>query len=187
MRCPFCQLPLQASDPECPACRLTYPRTRALVGAAPRLTPMVADTTQTLTATDHTTLKRRITAMRRRFPQLSMQVVMHRFPEEHPFSMHVFWLFNSAALDAEGGRGKDNHALLLAIDPARGEAAIMPGYGLEPFLNHKALDHLLELAAPAWADELWTDGILRVLDGLDQLLESIATPHEDAAAAKGEY
>jgi uncharacterized membrane protein YgcG len=187
MRCPFCQLQLRANTSECPACRLTYPRTSALLGAAPRLTPMVADTTRSLTASDHTKLKRRITGMQQRFPELSMQVVMHQFPEEHPFSMHVFWLFNAAAFDSEGGRGSHNHALLLAIDPVRGESAIMPGYGLEPFLNHEALDHLLELAGPAWANGQWAGGILRVLDGLDQWLETIALPHEAAAPVKGEY
>lgn len=187
MRCPFCQLSLQASAPECPACRLTYPRTSALVGAVPRLTPMVADTTRSLSAADHVKLKRRITAMQRRFPELTMQVVMHGFPDEHPFSMHVFWLFNAAAFDGEGSRGKDNHALLLAIDPARGESAIMPGYGLEPFLNREALDHLLELAGPAWKVEHWADGILRVLDGLDQWLETIARPCEAADSSTGEF
>lgn len=187
MWCPFCQLPLQADAPECPSCRLTYPRTSALVGAVPRLTPMVSDTTRSLSAIDHAKLKRRIGAMQLRFPELTMQVVMHHFPEEHPFSMHVFWLFNAAGLDAEGRRGKDNHALLLAIDPARGESAIMPGYGLEPFLNHQALDHLLELAGPAWACERWAEGILRVLDGLDQWLETIAVPEGTAASGKGEF
>jgi uncharacterized membrane protein YgcG len=148
---------------------------------------MVADTTNSLSASDQSKLKRRITAMKQRFPELSMQVVMHHFPEEHPFSMHVFWLFNATALDCEGGRGKNNHALLLAIDPGRGEAAIMPGYGLEPFLTHQALDHLLELAGPAWAGELWADGILRALDGLDKWLETIATPHQAAALVQGQY
>lgn len=187
MWCPFCQLRLHASAPECPACRLTYPRTSSLIGAVPRLSPMVADTTQSLSASDQNKLKRRVTAMHSRFPELTMQVVMHHFPEQHPFSMHVFWLFNAAAFDAEGRRGKDNHALLLALDPARGEAAIMPGYGLEPFLHLQALDHLLELAGPAWEHEQWADGILRVLDGLDQWLETIASPEELAAPAAGEF
>ncbi len=187
MFCPFCQSPLYANAPECPACRLTYPRTSALVGAAPRLTSMVTDTTRSLNAREITRLKRRITAMRDRFPELAMEVVMHYFPEEHPFSMYVFWLFNSAAFDAEGGRGTHNHALLLAIDPARGEAAIMPGYGLEPFLNHEGIDHLLELAGPAWDGGHWVEGILLVLDGLDKWLETIATPLEEKAPVPGEY
>ena len=148
---------------------------------------MVADTTQSLKASDQKKLKRRITAIQNRFPQLVLQVVMHHFPEEHPFSMHVFWLFNAASFAGDGNRGKDNHALLIAIDPARGESAIMPGYGLEPFLAGEAVDHLLELAGPAWENGRWADGILRVLDGLDQWLETIGLPDEGTVLAAGEF
>jgi hypothetical protein len=112
---------------------------------------------------------------------MAPQVVMHRFPAEHPFSMHAFWLFNAADFAGTSHRGRDNHALMLAIDPYREEAAIVPGYGLEPFLTSESLDRLLDLASSAWQDLRWTDGILRVLDGLDLLLESIARPEEAGA------
>lgn len=187
MRCPYCQLPVHTSAPECPSCRLTYPRAGTLLGAVPRLAPVVADTTRSLRPSDHDRLKHRISEIQRRFPQLALQVVIHRFPKEHPFSMHVFWLFNAASFAGEGNRGKDNHALLLAIDPERGESALMPGYGLEPFLATEALDHLLELASPAWQAGRWADGILRVLDGLDQWLETIAVRDEAAVSAEGDY
>jgi uncharacterized membrane protein YgcG len=185
MHCPFCQTPLQADAAECPACRLTFPRTCALVGALPRLAPVVADTTRQFSATEQLKLKKQIARIQRRFPQLVLQVVMHEFPAEHPFSMHVFWLFNAGNFAGDSKRGKDNHALLIALDPARGEAAIMPGYGLEPFLKTETLDHLLELASPAWESRRWADGISRALDGLDQLLESIALPEE--AGERGEF
>ena len=45
--------------------------------------------------------------------------------------MHVFWMFNAANFAGDIRRGKDNHALLVALDPVRGEAAIGFGYGLE--------------------------------------------------------
>jgi hypothetical protein len=77
--------------------------------------------------------------------------------------------------------------LLLAIDPARGEAAVMPGYGLEPLLTRQAVDHLLELAGPAWENRRWADGMFRVLDGLEQLLESVAIPEEAPVQEQGEY
>lgn len=186
MQCPFCQTPLKADTAECPACRLTYPRTAALVGALPRLAPVVADTTRQLGPADQLKLRKRIEEIQRRFPQLVLQVVMHSFPTEHPFSMHVFWLFNAGNFAGDSRRGKDNHALLLALDPTRGEAALMPGYGLEPFLKTETLDHLLELASPAWESGRWADGIFRVLDGLDQLLESIAIP-EEAGAERGDF
>jgi len=186
MRCPFCQTPLKADATECAACRLTFPRTSALVGAVPRLAPVVADTTKLLGKAAETKLRKRIAEIQRRFPQLVLQLMMHGFPEEHPFSMHVFWLFNAGNFAGDSRRGKDNHALLVALDPARGEAAIMPGYGLETFLKPDALDHLLELAGPAWQKENWADGLLKVLDGLDQLLESIAIP-EETGVSKGDF
>ena len=186
MRCPFCQTPLKADAAECPACRLTFPRTSALLGSMPRTTAVVSDTTRQLAPPDVAKLKKRIARIQRRFPQLVLQVVMHVFPEEHPFAMHVFWLFNAGNFAGDSKRGKDNHALLLALDPMRNEAAIMPGYGLEAFLKTEALDHLLELAGPAWESRRWADGLLQVLDGLDQLMESVAIP-EDPGAPKGEF
>jgi uncharacterized membrane protein YgcG len=187
MQCPYCQTPQQAAAPECPACRLSYPRTSALVGAVPRLAPVVADTTRSLSQTEQQKLKQQIARIQQRFPQLVLQVVMHEFPAEHPFSMHVFWLFNAANFAGDSRRGKDNHALLLALDPVRGEAAIMPGYGLEPFLKREALDHLLELAGPAWQNHHWADGLSRVLDGFDKLLESIAIPEDLSIKRNGEF
>lgn len=187
MQCPFCQTPLKADAAECAACRLTFPRTSALLGALPRLSPVIADTTRLLTAADQTKLKKRIGEIQRRFPQLVLQVVMHTFPEEHPFSLHVFWVFNGGNFAGDSQRGKDNHALLVALDPSRGEAAIMPGYGLEPFLKRETLDHLLELAGPAWEAGRWADGIFRVFEGLDQLLESIAVPDDLAGSGRGEF
>jgi len=148
---------------------------------------VVADTTRQINAQDHAKLKKRIAAIQRRFPQLVLQVVMHIFPEEHPFSMHVFWLFNAGNFAGDSKRGKENHALLIALDPNRSEAAIMPGYGLEAFLKTETLDHLLELAEPAWQDSHWTAGIMRVLDGLDQLLESIAIPEKPASVGTGDF
>lgn len=187
MQCPFCQTIQQADAPECPACRITFPRTSALVGALPRLTPEVADTTKSLSPPEQAKLKQRIAEMQRRFPQLAMQVVIHGFPVEYPFSMHVFWLFNAGNFAGDSCRGKDNYALLLALDPTRTEAAIMPGYGLESFLRPETLDHLLELAGPAWESKRWAEGIFRVLDGLDQLLESIAIQEDPEVREKGEF
>lgn len=187
MLCPYCQTPQQPAAPECPACRLTFPRTCTLVGAAPRLVQVVADTTRTLSQAEVQRLKKHISRIHQRFPQLVLQIVVHEFPHEHPFSMHVFWLFNAANFAGDSRRGKENHALLLALDPVRGEAAIMPGYGLEPFLHREALDHLLELASPAWQDRQWASGLAQVLDGFDKFLESIAIPDESVTQKGGDF
>jgi uncharacterized membrane protein YgcG len=180
MRCPFCQSPVEAGAAECGACRLTFPRTAALAGAPPRLSQPVADTNGLLAGDDRARLRKRIDRIRRHFPELVLQVAVHAFPAEHPFSMHAFWLFNAGNFAGDSRRGNANHALLLALDPGRGEAAIVPGYGLEPFLEPESLDRLLKAASPAWQAGRWADGILTVLDELEPLLEAAAIP-EDAS------
>ena len=186
MQCPFCQSPLEPDAAECPACRLSYPRADRLLGSLLRLNPGVADTTGLLGAAGESRLRKRIAAIRRRFPQLVPQVVLNAFPAEHPFSLHAFWLFNAGKFAPDSQRGTGNHTLLVVLDPVRNEAAIVPGYGLEPSLEPAARQHLLELAGPAWEKQLWADGLIKLLDGLDRLLESVALP-DGKEAPLGEF
>ncbi|WP_411825932.1 hypothetical protein [Luteolibacter sp. AS25] len=166
---------------------LTFPRTIALVGATPRLSPVVADTTAQLRSGEAGKISKRIGKIQRRFPQVLVQVVMHRFPEEHPFPMHAFWLFNAGAFAGEGKRGKNNFALMIAIDPYRKEAAIVPGYGLEPLLKEEALYHLLEMSGPAFQSRKWELGLEVLLDGLEQLLDTVSVTEEEGVATGGDY
>ena len=166
---------------------LTFPRTSALVGALPRLNPVVADTTGLLKGSVAGKMRKSIERLQRRFPQLVVQLVMHRFPAEHPFPMHAFWLFNAGAFAGEGKRGKDNHALLIVIDPYRQESAIVPGYGLEPLLQREALDHLLEMSGPAFQSAKWQIGLEILLDGLERLLESVSAPDQGVEYGENDF
>jgi uncharacterized membrane protein YgcG len=185
--CPYCRTPVALDAPECPHCKLSFPRACALLGAAPRLAPSVTDTVGLLGAGEIRFLKKRLDGIAQRFPQLVPQVVMHRFASEHPFATHAFWLFNSANLAGHSRRGLENHALLITLDPQRGEAAIVTGYGLEVFLDEEARAHLLGLAAEHWANNRWHDGLLCLLDALDAWLEAIAVPTDADAFQKGEF
>ncbi|MBK1881449.1 hypothetical protein JIN85_03420 [Luteolibacter pohnpeiensis] len=185
MLCPYCQNRLRAGAPECPSCRLTFPRTSSLLGATPRLNPIVADTVFVLRPAEITKIRKRVAQLYWRFPQLTLQVILLECPPPHPLRLHAFWLFNAGAFASESKRGRNNHAILLTIDPSRAEAAIMPGYGLEELLRPEDLGHLLSTAGLEWEEKRWAAGILQVLDGLDQLLEICAIPdggHSPAAA-----
>lgn len=171
---------------ECPACRVTFPRASALLGAVPRLTPGIADSGRKLSTAETTKIRRVMADLTRKFPQLVVQIVLHSFPKEHPFSLHAFWLFNAGSFAGDSRRGANNHTVLLVIDPDRAESALMVGYGIESLISEDALDHFQELAGPAWELQRWGDGILRVLDGLDRWLESVADPI-DQNALKGEF
>ena len=67
--CPYCQTPIRMDAPECPACRITFPRTSALVGALPRLTTVVADTTGKLKKSTIRKVNKEILRIQRRYPQ----------------------------------------------------------------------------------------------------------------------
>lgn len=145
----------------------------------------MADTTGQLRGSVAGKIRKDIHRLQRRYPQLIVQVVMHRFPLEHPFAMHAFWLFNAGAFAGEGKRGKNNHALLIAIDPERRESAIVTGYGLESLLRQEALDHLLEMSGPAFSSNNWEVGMQLFFDGLEGLLETISI--SDDGLKLGEY
>ena len=174
MRCPYCRTRLTEHVLECPACRLTLDRATALLGPVPRLGQGVADLAGVLPKGDAAKIAKAIGRLTWTFPQVSLHVLLHVFPEDHPFDLHVFWLFNCGGFSMESQKAGENRSILLAIDPALGRSALTVGYGLEPFLGDEALDHLLELAEPAWRNGEWTRGILEVIAGLDRLLESAA-------------
>ncbi len=174
MRCPYCRTRLAETSVECPKCVLTLDRATALLGAVPRLGRGVCDTTGSLARTDVQKIAKAAAKLAWHFPQVGLDVLIHGFPAEHPFELHVFWLFNCGGFSSESAKGGDNHRILLAIDPAQGKSALMVGYGLEPFLGDDAMDHLLELSEPAWRSAQWTRGILDLIAGLDRLLESAA-------------
>lgn len=132
-------------------------------------------------------IKKWILKLQRRFPQLIVQVAMHHFPTDHPFSMHAFWLFNAGAFSGEAKRGSNNHAILIAIDPSRKESAIVTGYGLEALLRQEALDHLLEMSGPAFESNNWEVGMQLLFEGLEDLLETVSVAVENFPAGGNEF
>lgn len=150
------------------------------------MAPGISDSTGLITPAETNKLRKRINWLQRRYPQLVLQIVVRSLPPEHPFGLYAFWLFNAGAFSGEARRGKHNYGILLLIDPTRQESALMPGYGLELLLREETLGHLLDLAGPVWEAGLWAEGIHRVLDGLDKLLESIGIA-EESIASEGEF
>jgi uncharacterized membrane protein YgcG len=178
MDCPYCKTKIEPNTPECPACRVTFPRASALLGAVPRLTTGISDEGNLMTPDEIGKLRSAIRTLKSKFPQLMVQVVLHAFPAEHPFGLHAFWLFNAASFSGDTNRGANNHTVMLVVDPQRQESSVVLGYGLEGQVGDEVLDHLQELAGPAWKAGRWADGLLTLLDGLDRLFESIAHVHE---------
>ena len=173
MRCPYCRNQLAEDSPECPSCHLTLGRVRRLLGPAPLLKPGICDTTRLLGGIGERRVRATLGRLHRCYPQVSVHILLREFSTAQPLELQTFWLFNTANLVSQNERGPLNRSVMLAIDPPNQRAAVMIGYGLEPFLGDEALDRLLETAEPAWRSGKFAEGILTVLGGLGELLAGV--------------
>lgn len=187
MTCPYCEAPIAPSAQECGNCHLTFSKTCALFGAGPRVHREVYDSTRQLTIAQQKEIQKHILRIRTKYPQLFVQVFLHSFPPPHPFRTQVFWLFNASGFSGDTRRGPNNHTLLIAIDPVRREASLMPGYGLEPFLDEETMTKLLDSAQTHWQRGDWPAGILSLLNTLDTHLETIAQPDDHKQYLPSEF
>jgi|TARA_B110000908_G_scaffold44420_1_gene54070 hypothetical protein len=104
---------------------------------------------------------------------VEIHVLLQKFDRQYPIATHLFWLFNQGGFCASDRKGGKNHSILLGLDPKQGRIGLIVGYGLEPFLPRKALDHTLEKAQPSLGAADLTQATLTVIDSLDQLMEGI--------------
>jgi len=165
---------LSETSPECPSCRLTLARAGVLLGPVPRLEGRVSDYAGLLGKRKRTLVIGAIERLERRFPQLSVHVMLREFSLEHPLEVQVFWLFNTAGFFAEDTKGGRNFGVLLALDPPNGRSALMIGYGLEPFVPAEMLDEWLDLGEPAWQQADYVAGIVKVLRNMESRLQEIS-------------
>ena len=78
---------------------------------------------------------------------------------------------------------EDVYYILEAAD----SVAIVPGYGLEPLLKQEALDHLLEMSGPAFQSSKWQLGLEVLLEGLEQLLETVSLVDEGIQHGESDF
>lgn len=173
MQCPYCRAPLTETSKECPSCQLSLRSANALLGPVPRFTKGLTDTLGVLEKGADKKIRQALVQLTRRFPQVEMHVLLQKFDRQYPIGTHLFWLFNQGGFCASDRKGGKNHSILLGLDPKQGRVGLIVGYGLEPFLPRKALDHTLEKAQPSLGAADLTQAILTVIDALDELMEGI--------------
>ncbi len=179
MQCPYCQAVLSETTEECPSCQLSLTSAKALLGPAPRLYKGLNDTIGLLDNSGTKKIQTALANLTRKFPQVDMHAVTRKFDPQFPLSTHLFWLFNQGDLSADDRKGGKNRTILLSLDPEQGRIGLMVGYGLEPFLPRKALDHVLEKAQPSLDASNFTKAILVVIESLDDLMSGVCEGFEE--------
>ena len=173
MQCPYCRAPLTETSKECPSCQLSLHSANALLGPVPRLDQGLTDALGVLEKGSDKKIRHALATLTKRFPQVEMHVIIKKFDHQYPIGTHLFWLFNQGGFCPSDRKGGKNHSILLGLDPKQGRIGLIVGYGLEPFLSRKALDHTLEKAQPSLGAADYQRAILSVIHSLDQLMEGI--------------
>ncbi len=180
MQCPYCRAPLTETSKECPSCQLSLHSANALLGPVPRFDQGLTDAVGVLEKGSDKKIRHALATLSKRFPQVDMHVLIKKFDRQYPIGTHLFWLFNQGEFCPSDRKGGKNHSILLGLDPQQGRIGLIVGYGLEPFLPRKALDHTLEKAQPSLGAADYPQAILTVIDALDQLMEGICDGLEEA-------
>ena len=179
MQCPYCQAPLTETSEECSYCSLSLQSANSLLAPVPRLTTGLNDILSVLEKKAQSKATKSLAKLSQRFPQVRMHIIINKFNPNYPLSTHLFWLFNQGALCTSDRKGGKNHTVLLGLDPGQGRSGIIVGYGLEPFLAQKALDHVLEKAQPLLSEGNHSEAILAIIDNLAELMQETCDELEE--------
>jgi hypothetical protein len=173
MHCPYCQKPVAEESTQCAACGLDLEKLDSVLGIAPVIAAGLNDRGGVLRGAEARKVKLAISQFCDRFPQILLAVVFDETATVVPLRTWVWWLFNRGNFSAALDKGFVNRDLLLVIDPARRQAALTIGYGLEPFVSVRDLSAALDAGTPALAACEWADACGQILATLDQAMAVI--------------
>jgi uncharacterized membrane protein YgcG len=175
MKCPSCRTPLAEPVQHCPKCRFTLHRADPKFGAVPRHSRFLTDRSQTLSRTQIARLRDALRLFHKKFPQVLLSVFVTELPDGSSANEFAFWMANRARFGTVPKVLEENLDLLLVIDLHNNKAALVGGYGLEPFVSEDDLQAALDALAGPLRDGDTTAGILACIDNLTNRLRELST------------
>jgi hypothetical protein len=173
MECPHCSTALSEETAACPRCGLEIRACDRAFGAPPPLGEGVADVAGWLSRRERRRAARLLSDLGLAFPQLSFNLLILEVPVGQPFGIYAFWLFNRGHICSQMNRGSQNRNVMLVIDVTGWQAALMVGYGLEPFVGKRHLEEALWEGLPELARRDVVGMAVRCLGHLGETMEDI--------------
>ena len=170
MRCPGCDVLLDAPASACSKCKFTLGQLDAKFGTVPLHTRYVTDRAQSLTLEELNRLRDLLYRFENKFPQLLFSVFVTDLPGDTSIREFTFWLANRAQFSSADAEGAGNFDLLLVIEPTRPSAALTVGYGLETYLSEDDLQAALSRAQSALVNDQIEVAIRLCLEETTRLL-----------------
>ena len=141
-------------------------------GAAPKHLGPIADYAQILSAAELRRLTNQLALFHRKFPQVTLAVVIAESPAGSAMGEYVFWLANRMRFSAAEAIGAKNFDLLLVLGIG-GTSGFSAGYGLENLVAEEDLARVLEAGQEDFAAERWAAGIAACVDCLIERLREV--------------
>ncbi|MEO5722486.1 MAG: TPM domain-containing protein [Chthoniobacterales bacterium] len=172
MKCPSCAHPLATPLPRCPECKLSLQKLDLKFGLVPRHSRYLSDRSGRLALPEMESLRGALRLFEKKFPQILLSVLLAELPPDQPANEYSFWMANRARFSSVEKTQSDNYDLLLVIDVASDEAALIAGYGLEPFVSEQDLEAALQALAPELRKGAWAAGIHAFIQALTTKLRT---------------
>ncbi|MEP6808956.1 MAG: TPM domain-containing protein [Chthoniobacterales bacterium] len=170
MKCPACATLLPTPVPRCPQCKLSLQRLDLKFGLVPRHSRYLSDRSGALALPEMDALRKDLRLFEKKFPQILLSVLVTELPIGTKVNEYSFWMANRARFSSVEKTQNDNFDLLLVIDVVSKKAALVSGYGLEPYVSEEDLqDALQPTAAPLRAGKI-ADGIRACIEALTAIL-----------------
>ncbi len=169
VRCPACQQAVYEDTPTCPHCGLVLGVLDRAFGVPPIIGESVCDLRRQLSKKERKELGRMVDRFGRRFPQVTVVVVLCKPPEGVPLAGYTFWIFNHSRAVSLLERGGENRQVMLTLDLEAEQVACMIGYGLEPLIPEAELREVIQ----AGLEPLGKRGVLAGVEAMMGRLEAV--------------
>ncbi len=159
--CPACAGPLKPDAKRCQSCNFTGGDSMAIFPDAPPPLFPIIDAAGIFKGNDIPKIENARRLLEHRFPQFQWRICCICLPPTTRLSLFGFWLLNVAPFHDHESLNERAWTVLLVINAATGQAAIIPGYAAEPFLSDDEWKILLSTMTSSWQAGKPADAVVR--------------------------
>lgn len=175
MKCPSCEMTIEAPAPRCPHCKVSMQKLDLRFGLVPAHSRLLSDRSATLPLPEMKQLREKLRLFHKKFPQVLLSVFVTELEHGTPVSEFAFWMANRARFTSADKMRGENFNLLLVIDVTNSAASLTTGYGLEKYIPETALQAALGAFVRGYDHGGLATGIDACIDSIQEQLRDLAT------------
>lgn len=171
MKCPRCVQPIHRAAAACPHCGFSLLDADQLFGKEEVKLRSLTDAAGIFRRHERDLLEEVMDRIGHTFPQVFVAIYTGSLGESGHLRQFGFWLLNRGVFEDVPIEKPNENGILIVIDPDSKAAGMTHGYLLDPYLEEKDSFDCLSRAHAYWLEGRYTEGALRSLIALENLLK----------------